>query len=335
MAPRDPDDGGGDDPTGEPGTPRVQAASHLARPGTPGHDGTAPSDQDDNVGEDRPTPANHLARPGATDGGQHGGHDGGTGREGGEAGDNPDADAADTPGHDVTLVGAMANSGSGAGHSVPGGRQHNGVAPAGRHAGRDGAGAHGAAHAPAPGRQVRPYTYRRPRADRRQLVGVALAVVLVLGASLAIVGFTQGSTRSPNSGRDTPTTTAPRDGRSSTTEPDGTTGAPTTAGPPDGAPDAEMDTRDTTGEQAGQPEIDRFAATDQGLGTPCGDYQRRITLVWDSTGATSAQLDGQGAPTDAQPPSGQATACRDAGPPVTYTLTVSGPGGTTFRTITV
>jgi hypothetical protein len=299
MASSDPDDGDGDsDGDGDGDSTGVPGTAAVQAP-------------------------SHLARPSTPASNQHDDQDGDA---------PPGADSPDEAAHDVRLAGAMAASstfGPGSGHSVQGAPQH-------KH--------NGAAHALGSGRSpgatgerppVRPYTYRRPRADRRQLVGVALAVVLVLGASLAIVGFTQGSTRSPNSGRDTPTTTAPRDGRSSTTEPDGTTGAPTTAGPPDGAPDAEMDTRDTTGEQAGQPEIDRFAATDQGLGTPCGDYQRRITLVWDSTGATSAQLDGQGAPTDAQPPSGQATACRDAGPPVTYTLTVSGPGGTTFRTITV
>jgi hypothetical protein len=194
--------------------------------------------------------------------------------------------------------------------------------------------AHGTGERPA----IRPYTYRRPRADRRQLVGVALAVVLVLGVSLAIVGFTQGSTGSPTSSRATTTSVSP-DGSSTTagtpsTQPGspGSTVVPTTTVPPDNGDDA----GDSTGDQAGAaPEIGRFAATEQGLGTPCGAAQRRITLAWESTGATSAQLDGPGAPTNALPPNGQATACRDPGPPETYTLTVTGPGGTSFRTTTV
>jgi hypothetical protein len=193
------------------------------------------------------------------------------------------------------------------------------------------------AHATGERAAIRPYTYRRPRADRRQVVGVALAVVMVLGASLAIVGFTQGNSGSPTSNRDASiSTSVPLDGSSTTAAETGpsSTAVPTTAAPPGDAPSGGLE-EDTAGDEAGVPEIGRFAATEQGLGTPCGAAQRRITLAWESTGATSAQLDGPGAPTDSLPPTGEATACRDAGPPVTYTLTVSGPGGTSFRTTTV
>jgi hypothetical protein len=194
---------------------------------------------------------------------------------------------------------------------------------------------------------IRPYTYRRPRPDARRVLGVALAVVMVLGVSLAVVAFTQGSSGSPTAGRDRATSVPPDGGSTTTgaaggapsTEPGrsgdpGSTAVPTTVAPPTSAPQSADDAGDTTGDRAGAPVIGRFAATEQGLGTPCGAAQRRITLAWESTGATSAQLDGPGAPTEALPPSGEATACRDSGPPETYTLTVTGPGGTSFRTTT-
>ncbi|HEY8526622.1 MAG TPA: sigma-70 family RNA polymerase sigma factor [Acidimicrobiales bacterium] len=197
------------------------------------------------------------------------------------------------------------------------------------------------------------YREPAPRRDRRQLAGIGLAVLLVLGVSLAIVVFTGG--RGPGGDGEEagpasspPTSTAPLapgegDGGGDAGG-DGATGGPagddapaTTEGPATGGPATTAAPPDAGGSPppADAPEIERFQAIEQGVGTPCGQFQRRITLVWQTNGATEAQLDGPGAPTEPLRPSGRTTVCRDPGPPATYTLTVEGEGGTTFRTTTV
>lgn len=69
------------------------------------------------------------------------------------------------------------------------------------------------------------------------------------------------------------------------------------------------------------------------LGRPCDAADRRITLQWQVAGADSVRLSGEGAPAGPHPTSGRATACRVWGPPATYTLTASGPGGTETATV--
>jgi RNA polymerase sigma factor (sigma-70 family) len=95
--------------------------------------------------------------------------------------------------------------------------------------------------------------------------------------------------------------------------------------PPDPDPDPQPEP-----EPEPEPEIDRFTAVaGQPGGRPCQSAQRPVTLTWATTGADTATLAGPNVPTGAQPASGQTTACLDAGQqPATYTLTVTGPGGT-------
>jgi DNA-directed RNA polymerase specialized sigma24 family protein len=193
---------------------------------------------------------------------------------------------------------------------------------------------------------VRPYEYQRTRADRRRLAGIGLAVAVVLGMSLAIVAVARGSSGTPPAAGSLTTTTS---GGGGATAPDA--GGSTTSAPPERPPpsqpggtappageepsvDGSIDAQDPP-DQPARPEISGFQALEQSLGTPCAAVQRRIVLAWESSAATTARLDGPGAPTEPLPPTGRATACRDQGLPATYTLTVTGPGGTTFRTLTV
>ena len=192
-----------------------------------------------------------------------------------------------------------------------------------------------------PGRKApADYTYRVPRTDRRQIMAVGLALVLVFGVSLAIVTFTRGEQGTP-SRSDAPVTSVPP-GESTVPSSVPVPGSPgpqapgptaSTAPPPGESPLGESPAADGGTDAA--PEIGRFGAVEQGLGPPCEATQRRITLAWESTGGTSARIEGPGAPTGDLPANGQATACRATGPPQTYTLTVTGPGGSTFRTTSV
>lgn len=185
------------------------------------------------------------------------------------------------------------------------------------------------------------YTYRAPRTDRRQIVAVGLALVLVFGVSLAIVTFTRGEQGTP-SRSDAPVTSVPPD-ESTVPSSVPVPGSPGPQAPEPHAPGPSAPTTPPAGESpaadggtgATAPEIGRFGAVEQGLGPPCEATQRRITLAWESTGGTSARIEGPGAPTGDLPANGQATACRATGPPQTYTLTVTGPGGSTFRTTSV
>jgi hypothetical protein len=70
----------------------------------------------------------------------------------------------------------------------------------------------------------------------------------------------------------------------------------------------------------------------QSLGAPCGATQRRLTLAWEATGTDGVRLAGEGSPGGTLPPSGRTAVCRDQGDPVTYTLTATGPGGSTAAT---
>ncbi len=81
------------------------------------------------------------------------------------------------------------------------------------------------------------------------------------------------------------------------------------------------------------PEVTDFSVASVTLGRPCAADQRRITLSWQVARADSVRLSGVGAPAGALPATGQGTACRASGPPVTYTLTASGPGGTQTATL--
>jgi hypothetical protein len=80
------------------------------------------------------------------------------------------------------------------------------------------------------------------------------------------------------------------------------------------------------------PTIGGFRVTG-GSGSGCSSTQLPVALAWQSTGAEAAAITGPGAPSGPLPASGTAVACAPVGgPDPTYTLTVSGPGGTASRT---
>jgi RNA polymerase sigma factor (sigma-70 family) len=194
------------------------------------------------------------------------------------------------------------------------------------------------------------------RARRRAVTaGVAAAVVLTAAVMVAAVvggGGDDQATRAAGTGGATadtadggepspapsPSTTTTSIPATSTTEPSGTTG--TGPGDPGGGTDPAGEGGGTgdpppppTDPVPGPPEITGFGAT-ASVGSPCPSTGSRITLVWTATGGDRAALSGAGAPTGELPASGQATACIASGRPGTYTLTVSGPGGTDTATAT-
>jgi DNA-directed RNA polymerase specialized sigma24 family protein len=196
----------------------------------------------------------------------------------------------------------------------------------------DGGGAHfgGASGEPTP----------RPGRGLKALAALVIVAVLAAGAAAAIA--LSGGDPTPTTAPSTtagPTTSAP----STTADPTSTTtseATTTTAGPTTTAsdpaittttgPDGATTTTAATGEP---PTIVGFRVASVTLGRPCADTERRITLTWQATSTDGVQISGEGAPAGALPATGQATACRASGPPVTYTLTASGPGGTDTATV--
>jgi hypothetical protein len=138
------------------------------------------------------------------------------------------------------------------------------------------------------------------------------------------------TTTSADSGAGPTTTVGPGDPAVSTT--------PTTVGDGSTQP-GETTTTTVRVEPAGstgdEPTVEAFRVLTQTLGTPCDAGDRRVTLGWDTSGADTVTISGPGASSVTRPPSGQTTVCRPQGDPVTYTLTATGPGGTTTRTTTV
>lgn len=183
-----------------------------------------------------------------------------------------------------------------------------------------------------------------PKRGRRLIVALAVVAVLVLGAGAAYATLggsdgdgTAGTTTStsPSTTEDA-TTTVPTS--TSTTTPGTTTttaGTPgsTTTTAPGSTTTVTPSTTATTVATGEPPVIAGFDVASVTLGRPCADAERRITLRWSVSGADSVALAGEGAPAGPHPASGQATACRGSGPPVTYTLTATSAGGTDTATV--
>ena len=134
---------------------------------------------------------------------------------------------------------------------------------------------------------------------------------------------TTAAATAPSPSASVPATTTPDEPAVTTTRPDGT-GAVTTTAPSVVPPPAPPEPPPPP---APAPVIGGFRGTR--TGTPCGSASTttEVTLVWQSTNADSAAIAGVGS---GLPASGSATVC--AGPGVTYTLTVTGPGGTDTAT---
>jgi RNA polymerase sigma factor (sigma-70 family) len=213
-------------------------------------------------------------------------------------------------------------------------------------------------------------TARRGR-RARIAVGAVVAAIVVVGMVVAAAGggapdgeqgtfaVDDGADSTPDASSDETTTTVPATTVATTGEDGGTTVA---TDPPPGGDGEDTDDTDDTGDTTTpdpvvdpdpdpeppepdpesepepelEPEITRFTAVAGQPGLrPCQSAQRPVTLTWASSGADSASLAGPGAPTGAQPVSGQATACLDPGSQsTTYTLTVAGAGGTATTTAT-
>jgi DNA-directed RNA polymerase specialized sigma24 family protein len=175
------------------------------------------------------------------------------------------------------------------------------------------------------------------------LVVAAVVAVLALGAGAALAlgggGDDDGAATTTTASPDTSaamTTTGPPTGPTTTSATGPTTtapGTPTTAGLP--AMTIEPTTSTTAaGTATGEPPtVVDFGVASVSLGRPCASTDRRITLQWQVTGADSVILSGEGAPAGPLPATGQAIACRVTGPPVPYTLTATGPGGTQAATV--
>jgi hypothetical protein len=213
----------------------------------------------------------------------------------------------------------------------------------------DGASPDGTSDAPPTRPMDAPRSRAAARPQRRALVLAGLVVaVLIAGLGALLAGgdpdeVATSAPRATTTGRPTteataapttaavvpppsdtsPTTTAPAE-RSTTTRRDaGTSIVPTTTTPSVVPPPVTPDPP--------PPVIGGFRGTR--TGTQCGSASTTtvVTLVWQSTNGDSAAIPGVGS---GLPPSGSATAC--AGPGVqTYTLTVTGPGGTDDATTTV
>jgi RNA polymerase sigma factor (sigma-70 family) len=213
----------------------------------------------------------------------------------------------------------------------------------------DGASPDGTSDAPPTRPMDAPRSRAAARPQRRALVLAGLVVaVLIAGLGALLAGgdpdeVATSAPRATTTGRPTtaataapttaavvpppsdtsPTTTAPAE-RSTTTRRDaGTSIVPTTTTPSVVPPPVTPDPP--------PPVIGGFRGTR--TGTQCGSASTTtvVTLVWQSTNGDSAAIAGVGS---GLPPSGSATAC--AGPGVqTYTLTVTGPGGTDDATTTV
>lgn len=162
-------------------------------------------------------------------------------------------------------------------------------------------------------------------------------VPVTVGAAATIPPLAPSTTTAPPPPRTDPappTTLAPPP--ATTTAPPPTEPPPDTSlvpipslppGPPDSPPDSPP---------AATPTIDSFTATLSRLGSCVGTTaQQTVTLRWSSTDADTATITGPGAPDGPLPATGSATAC--VGPTSTaptYSLTVTGPGGSATETAT-
>jgi hypothetical protein len=187
---------------------------------------------------------------------------------------------------------------------------------------------------------------RRSRKGLAVAVAVAVAVVAALalsaGAAFALAGDdggpAAGTTTGPPATDEPGTTAAPS---TSTTASPTTATTPTTAAAPTTATTAgrgeptvsTAPASPATTISGAPPQVLDFSVASVTLGRPCAADQRRITLSWQVSRADTVQLSGVGAPAGSFPATGQGTACRVSGPPVTYTLTATGPGGTQTATL--
>lgn len=82
------------------------------------------------------------------------------------------------------------------------------------------------------------------------------------------------------------------------------------------------------------PQLSAGARTDS-PGPPCESFERRVTLTWEATGATEVRLTGPGAPVGPQALLGTTTVCLAPGvsTPASWTITATGPGGSTSQTV--
>jgi RNA polymerase sigma factor (sigma-70 family) len=207
----------------------------------------------------------------------------------------------------------------------------------------DGASPDGASDAPPTGPMDAPRSRAAAGPRRRPLVLAGLVVaVLIAGLGALLTGgdpdeVATSEPRATTTGRPTteataapttaavepppsdtsPTTTAPAD-RTTTSTPTTTTTAPPVV-PPPATPDPSP------------PVIGGFRGTR--TGTQCGSASTttEVALAWQSTGADSAVISQVGSGLQ---PSGSTTVCVGPGAQ-TYTLTVTGPGGTDDATVTV
>jgi RNA polymerase sigma factor (sigma-70 family) len=159
-------------------------------------------------------------------------------------------------------------------------------------------------------------------------VGTTLGTVPPTAAAGAPPGTSAGTlelggaapTTGPTASPDAPPATDPAQ---LDADPGGSPATPPAGDPGDGA----VDTTPPPPPPA-PPTIGGFRAT-AGQGAGCGRGAMPVTLVWQSTGATSAALAGPGAPVGDLAPSGTAVACAPVGgADPRYALTVTGPGGT-------
>ncbi|QYG91487.1 sigma-70 family RNA polymerase sigma factor [Iamia sp. SCSIO 61187] len=205
------------------------------------------------------------------------------------------------------------------------------------------------------------------------LVLVVVAAIVLLGDDGAtdpeeVATDATTSTTVPTTTEQASTTTTPT---STTTTPTSTTTAPTTSVPPGSLPAPTPPAPPTTGPSANievepdlglgpnpdpaptttapapaptttapppppppAPTIVSFSATRAPApGSLCTTASARIALSWRTAGTDSVTISGPGAPGGPQPTIGTATGCSPG--PGAYTLTASGPGGTTTGTTSV
>ncbi|MCC5951880.1 MAG: sigma-70 family RNA polymerase sigma factor [Acidimicrobiia bacterium] len=111
------------------------------------------------------------------------------------------------------------------------------------------------------------------------------------------------------------------------------TPAPTAPRPPTTTPPPNDPTTSTTRPVAA-PTLSATARS-QPPGAPCQSFERRVVLAWQSTGATEVTIAGPAAPGGPLPAEGSATVCVPPGDPdpASWTVTATGPGGSTSVTV--
>ena len=174
---------------------------------------------------------------------------------------------------------------------------------------------------------------------KRVVVAVLVAAIVILIALTAVLADPLGHGTANVATVDTAVTTttaaSTTSTTASTTTTDTTVVTTTTAAPRTTATTARPATTApaTTPTTSGSPAIGSFAA-DPGTVACLDSTLRRLILKWSSTNATQATIEGEGAPAGTLPPSGSTGVCAPTAP-VTYVLTVTGPGGSASQPLTV